>query len=116
MSYSDYKKYIVIKLDFSDNSCLSHYEVENALNFDFKVISTNCLEFFSVKYLASPDLDIVGLFKNGDYISMRELFEEPNNNEYTKRHIRIGHNLSKLLLSNEFTYKKNFDNAILNQN
>ena len=94
---------IVIPFDFHDKeTCVSYGEVVVHIQKGTPVIFTHVLDFFSFSTL-QKGYDVEVLKKDGTYVLLSELLS--NDNTYTKREIRNTHNVHKLLLANEFTFK-----------
>lgn len=99
------EKYIIIPFDYSgENNLLSYMGTLEAIKEQKEVIYTNCLEFFGFAML-EKGYDVKVVKRNGDYIVLSELLTDTEN-AYTRRIMRKGHNATKLLLANEFTFKQ----------
>ncbi|PLS18903.1 hypothetical protein CVD28_00440 [Bacillus sp. M6-12] len=96
-------KKIIIQFDYSNDKSLSYMEVLRNIEIQTPIIYTNCLDFFSFSSL-DKGYDVQVEKSNGDYIVLSELLQDEDN-LYTRRHIRKGHDARKLLLSNEFNFK-----------
>jgi len=86
---------ITIHYDYTDKTEISFAEGRQ-ISTDF---NTHCLQFFN----NDESQDVKILKKNGDYILKSELF---NDNFYTDKEIRQGHNILKIFLANGFCWKK----------
>lgn len=96
-------KLVIIQFDFSGgNELLSYIEVLDSIKRETPSIYTTCLDFFNFSTL-KQGYDVKLVKSNGDYILLSELLL--NTKEYTAREIRKIHNVRKLLLANEFTFK-----------
>lgn len=88
---------ITIHYDFSTGEEISLVEGREKKD-NFK---THCINFFDFDNL---DVDVKVLKKDGSYILLSELLL--NNGDYCEKEIRIAHNISKILLSGRFKFKK----------
>jgi len=86
---------ITIHYDYTDGTEVSYIEGEKLGN----NFTTCCLDFFCFDYLKQAD-DIMVLKKNGDYLSAKKMID--GNHNYTKRDIRFGHNIRKILVAGGF--------------
>lgn len=96
-------KKIIILFDFHDTeTCVSYGEVVEGIQNGTPIIFTHVLDFFSFSTL-QKGYDVEVLKKNGTYVLLSELLS--SDNTYTTRKIKNTHNVHKLLLANEFTFK-----------